>query len=83
MNSSYTATGHLKITPAHLERQAIISVRQSSPTHVRQHQESQLNQRALVERAQALGWHRERIQVLDADVGQSAAHVEGRDDFNA
>jgi DNA invertase Pin-like site-specific DNA recombinase len=83
MNSSYAATGHLKITPAHLERQAIVYVRQSSPKQVRQNQESQLNQRALVERAQALGWHRERIQVLDADLGQSAAHVEGRDDFKA
>jgi DNA invertase Pin-like site-specific DNA recombinase len=77
------ATGHLKITPAHLERQAVIYVRQSSPKQVRQHQESQLNQRTLVERAQALGCHRERIQVFDADLGQSAAHAEGRDDFKA
>ena len=53
------------------------------PKQVRQNQESQFNQRALVERAQALGWHRQRIQVLDADLGQSAAHAEGRDDFKA
>lgn len=83
MNSSYAATSHLKITPAHLERQAIVYIRQSSPKQVRQNQESQLNQRALVERAEALGWHRERIQVLDADLGQSAAHTDGRDDFKA
>jgi DNA invertase Pin-like site-specific DNA recombinase len=73
----------LKITPAHLERQAIIYVRQSSAKQVRQNQESQLNQRALVERALSLGWHRERIVVMDADLGQSAAHTEGRDDFQA
>jgi DNA invertase Pin-like site-specific DNA recombinase len=82
MNSSFT-TGHLKITRAHLERLAIIYVRQSSPKQVRQNQESQFNQRSLVERAQALGWHAQRVQVLDADLGQSAAHAAGRDDFKA
>jgi DNA invertase Pin-like site-specific DNA recombinase len=82
MNSPLT-TGHLKITATHLERLAIVYVRQSSAKQVRQNQESQLNQRALVERAQALGWHRQRIQVLDADLGQSAAHADGRDDFKA
>ena len=73
--------GHLKITPLQLERLAIVYVRQSSAKQVRQNQESQFNQRALVDRAQALGWHQQRIQVLDADLGQSAAHSEGRDDF--
>jgi DNA invertase Pin-like site-specific DNA recombinase len=82
MNSPL-ASGHLKITSAHLERLAIVYVRQSSAKQVRQNQESQFNQRALVERAQALGWHRQRIQVLDADLGQSAAHADGRDDFKA
>jgi DNA invertase Pin-like site-specific DNA recombinase len=76
-------SGHLKISPTHLERQAIVYVRQSSPKQVRENQESQANQRALVERAQTLGWHRERIVVLDADLGQSAAQVAGRDDFKA
>jgi DNA invertase Pin-like site-specific DNA recombinase len=77
------ASSHLKITPMHLERLAIVYVRQSSTKQVRQNQESQFNQRALVDRAQALGWHRQRIQVLDADLGQSAAHADGRDDFKA
>lgn len=81
MNSLHAATGQLKITSAHLERLAFVYVRQSSPKQVRQNQESQLYQRALVDRAQALGWHRERIQVLDADLGQSATHTDGRDDF--
>jgi DNA invertase Pin-like site-specific DNA recombinase len=83
MSSSHLMAGHLKITSTHLERRAIVYVRQSSPKQVRQNQESQLNQRALVDRAQALGWHRERIEVLDRDLGQSAASAEGRDDFKA
>jgi DNA invertase Pin-like site-specific DNA recombinase len=83
MNSLPTLAGQLKITPAHLELQAIIYVRQSSPKQVRQNQESQFNQRALVERAEALGWHRDRIVVLDADLGQSAREADGRLDFKA
>src|SRR5260370_4649142 len=71
----------LKITPNHLERKAIISIRQSSPKQVRLNTESQRNQRALVERAQSLGWSQARIVVLDADLGQSATSKEGRDDF--
>lgn len=38
---------------------------------MQQHRESQTNQYALVERAQALGWHPERIHVISADLGQS------------
>ncbi len=71
----------LKITPTHLERKAIIYIRQSSPKQVRLNTESQRNQRALVERAQSLGWSQARIVVLDADLGQSATSKEGRDDF--
>ncbi len=72
-----------KITPGHLERKAVIYIRQSSPKQVREHVDSQLNQRALIERAQALGWHPERIDVLDGDLGRSATSVHGRDDFKA
>lgn len=71
----------LKITPTHLERKAIIYIRQSSPKQVRLNTESQRNQRALGERAQSLGWSQARIVVLDGDLGQSATSTEGRDDF--
>src|SRR5579871_107398 len=71
----------LKITPTHLERQAIIYIRQSTTKQVRLTTESQRNQRALVERALALGWKGERIVILDADLGQSGASTTGRDDF--
>ena len=62
---------HDKIAPRHRERRAYVYVRQSTPTQVRQNRTSQENQYALVERAQALGWPAERIQVIDDDLGQS------------
>lgn len=71
----------LKITPAHLQRKAVIYIRQSSTKQVRLNTESQRNQRALSERALALGWPRERIVVLDGDLGHSGSSTEGRDDF--
>jgi DNA invertase Pin-like site-specific DNA recombinase len=60
-----------KITSRHTERRAYIYVRQSSPGQVQHNRESQRNQYALVERAIALGWPPGRIQVIDADLGQS------------
>jgi len=80
--AAVSLAGQLKLTSAHLERQAVIYVRQSSPKQVREHRESQVNQRALIDRALSLGWHRERIVVLDADLGQSAATADGRVDFH-
>ena len=70
-----------KITPTHLERKAVIYIRQSTPKQVRLNTASQYNQRALVERARSLGWAAERIVVLDADLGHTATTREGRDDF--
>jgi DNA invertase Pin-like site-specific DNA recombinase len=58
-----------KIRAEHLQRLAYIYIRQSSAKQVEQHRESQFNQRQLVERAEALGWHRDRIRVIDADQG--------------
>ena len=45
------------ILPRHLDRQAMIYVRQSSPSQVLTNKESQRLQYALRERAVALGWH--------------------------
>ena len=73
----------VKITPRHLERKAVIYIRQSSPKQVREHLDSQLTQRALVGRAQSLGWHSERIDVFDGDLGQSATGSQERGDFQA
>jgi DNA invertase Pin-like site-specific DNA recombinase len=60
-----------KITMQQQERRACVYIRQSTQTQVRLHRTSQDNQYSLVERAQALGWPRERIQVIDDDLGQS------------
>jgi DNA invertase Pin-like site-specific DNA recombinase len=60
-----------KITPHQYERRAYVYVRQSTPQQVQHHRESQANQYALVQRAQALGWPPERIQVIDRDLGHS------------
>jgi Resolvase, N terminal domain len=60
-----------KITPRHRERRAYVYVRQSTLQQVEHHRESRENQYALVQRAQALGWPRERVHVVDADLGQS------------
>src|SRR5213593_4092200 len=73
----------VKITPRHLERKAVVYIRQSSPKQVREQLDSQLTQRALVGRAQSLGWHPERIAVFDGDLGQSATGIHERDDFKA
>lgn len=73
----------VKITPHHLDRKAIVYIRQSSPKQVREHLDSQLTQRALVDRAQGLGWHADRIEVFDGDLGQTATGTQERDDFKA
>ena len=62
-----------KITCAHRAKFAYVYVRQSSPGQVRQHQESTALQYRLVERAVLLGWPRDRVRVIDDDLGKSGA----------
>ena len=62
---------HQKILPHHLERKAIIYIRQSSMQQVKHNRESQCLQYALVDRAKAFGFH--RVEVIDCDLGVSAA----------
>jgi DNA invertase Pin-like site-specific DNA recombinase len=65
--------GDARITPRHLTRQALIYVRQSSPTQVQRHPESARRQYGLAERAQGLGWPAEQITIIDEDLGKSGA----------
>jgi DNA invertase Pin-like site-specific DNA recombinase len=60
-----------KITARHRERRAYVYVRQSTLQQVEHHRESQAYQYDLVQRACALGWPPERVQVVDADLGHS------------
>jgi DNA invertase Pin-like site-specific DNA recombinase len=67
-----------KILPSHLQRQAVVYVRQSSLQQVEQHTESQKRQYQLVERAQTLGWSPGRCAVIDDDLGLSGAQSHNR-----
>lgn len=66
------------ILPHHLNRTAIVYVRQSTPKQLLMHQESTRRQYQLAERAAELGWAQPRIVVLDEDQGRSGASSEPR-----
>lgn len=70
-----------KIQGQHLERWAIVYVRQSHPQQVQRHRESAQVQANLQQRALAWGWPAERTRVLDGDQGCSGTSTVGRDDF--
>ena len=67
-----------KVRDHHLDRKAIVYVRQSSPQQVAEHKESTARQYALADVAVALGWPRDRVEIIDADQGRTAQTVEGR-----
>ena len=67
----HTLYPHPKITPLHLQRKAIVSLRQSSERQVQHHTESQRLQYDLAARARALGF--QQVDVIDTDLGRSAA----------
>ena len=71
------------ITPQHRARKAVIYLRQSTPQQALSHQESLRLHYALTERAYALGWPREAIEVIDAEVGRTAATPQDREGFHA
>ena len=60
-----------KLCPHHLERKALLYVRQSSAHQVLHNRESSALQYAMRDRLTALGWS--EIEVIDDDLGRSAA----------
>ncbi len=70
-----------KLRPWHLDRAAIVYIRQSTPQQVLEHQESTARQYALGDRAIALGWPPSQVQVIDDDLGKSGQSIEGRPGF--
>jgi DNA invertase Pin-like site-specific DNA recombinase len=70
-----------KIRPEHLERLAIVYVRQSSPKQVLENRESTARQYAFAEQAVSFGWSRERVLIIDEDLGKSGRTAEGRAGF--
>ena len=70
-----------KLRPCHLDLRAVVYVRQSTPQQVLEHRESTERQYALAERAIALGWTADQIDVIDDDQGISGQSIEGRAGF--
>ncbi len=70
-----------KVTARHLQRQAMLYVRQSTLHQVLENTESTARQYGLRERAIALGWEASRIVVIDQDLGQSGASAVDRAGF--
>jgi DNA invertase Pin-like site-specific DNA recombinase len=70
-----------KILDHHLDRLAIVYVRQSDPQQVLNHRESRERQYALADHAVALGWPRNRVMVIDDDQGQSGRTADQRYGF--
>ena len=70
---------HPKLTPERLLRTAIVYVRQSTPTQVSHHLESQRRQYGLEDRARELGF--QRITVIDEDLGRTGSGLVDRPGF--
>ncbi len=70
---------HAKITADHLERTALVYVRQSTPGQVRDHLESQRRQYALADVAHELGFR--RVETIDDDLGVSGSGFAERPGF--
>src|SRR3954468_22822201 len=69
------------IHPDHLDRLALVYVRQSSPHQALMNQESLKLQYDLQHRARAAGWDPSLIRVIDSDLGRSGRTTEGRPGF--
>jgi len=70
-----------KIHPRHLDRLAMVYIRQSSMAQVQRNQESTKLQYSLVQTGEHLGWARNRIVIIDEDQGISGRSAEGRGGF--
>jgi len=72
-----------KITASHRSRAAVIYVRQSTLAQLERNTESTARQYDLVNRARQLGWPRETIRVVDADLGVSGSVLGQREGFES
>jgi DNA invertase Pin-like site-specific DNA recombinase/transposase-like protein len=70
-----------KVTAAHLCRAAAVYCRQSTLIQVERNRESTLRQYDLVNRAAGLGWPRQAVRVIDADLGVSGSGTAARAGF--
>jgi DNA invertase Pin-like site-specific DNA recombinase len=70
-----------KITATHLQHTAVVYVRQSTTTQIAHNCESTDRQYRLAERAMELGWPRERVHIIDEDLGVSGSGIADRTGF--
>jgi DNA invertase Pin-like site-specific DNA recombinase len=70
-----------KIRDQHLDRLAIVYVRQSTPQQVLENRESRERQYALAQFAQRLGWPAERVIIIDEDQARSGKSADHRSGF--
>ncbi len=70
-----------KVTAAHLDRLALVYVRQSTLAQVRHNRESTARQYGLVDDAAGMGWDASRIVVIDDDLGLSGRSASTRQGF--
>jgi len=78
VEAAVSRTASPKIQSSHLDRLAVVYIRQSSPHQVVNHRESRERQYALADHAVALGWPRERVLVIDDDQGRSGKTADNR-----
>src|SRR6266700_6808667 len=72
---------HVAPTTEHRAKMAYVYIRQSSLMQVTRHAESTDLQYSLVDRAVSLGWPKDRIELIDEDLGKSGAQAEARSGF--
>ena len=70
-----------KICDRHLDRRAIVYIRQSSPQQVLENRESRERQYALAQLAQRLGWPAERVVIIDEDQARSGRWADNRSGY--
>lgn len=70
-----------KVQGAHLQRNALVYVRQSTLVQIQKNRESTQRQYDLAKRAEELGWRGEQVVVIDEDQGHSGASTHGRSGF--
>src|SRR5262249_46607863 len=71
-----------KIQECHLDRLAVVYIRQSSPQQILDHREWREQQYALTDNAVTLGWPRQRGLVIDDDQGHSGRSPHDRHGYH-
>jgi hypothetical protein len=72
-----------RVTPAHLTRNAVISIRPSTPHQVLTHHARLHRPYARRQRALPLGWRTDALDVMDTDLGLTAVDAAHRAGVNA